>query len=218
MRKIRILGMTLLEILIAMGVLGFVLAVMYEALIPAIRGLKRNSADTETQQSAVVAMEKIREGVRLTTPYSITVYKSTLNPRQTAIGFLSARHPLVSGTIVDSSLYSDTKVVSEGIYWEKFDIIYLDPDKSMLKLKEIPIGSTNEVIRLKSEGMRQYIENGSLHEQTVAQNIYSIDFYSPRFPCILVDVMSNKFHMGLDMTGKRKESKSRVVQEIMPQN
>lgn len=206
--------MTLVEVLIAMGILGVLMAVMYETLVPSLRGLNRTSADTEVQQSAVVAGEKIREKLKLSTPYSITNTSK-------AIGFLSQDRPVGTSTVnpsMDSENFSDTTVTAKDIYWKKFEIVYFDKPSYTIRCKEIALPTKNQKVwKLTISGINHY-KAENLPETVLARNIYNADFYIPRYPCVMVDVVAYKSHTGLDFTRKRDESKARIVSEVLPQN
>gem|GEM_PF-1653076 len=214
MKRMPVKGMTLVEVLIAMGILGIIMAVMYETLIPSLRGLNRTSADTEVQQSAVVAGEKIREKLKLSTPYSITNTSK-------AISFLSQDRPISSSSVnpsADPTHFSDTQVIAQDIYWRKLEIIYFDKPSSTIRCKEIALSPTNQKVwKLTFSGV-SYFKAQNLPESVIARNIYNADFYIPRYPCVMVDVVAYKTHQGLDFTRKRDESKARIVNEILPQN
>ncbi|MDQ7822833.1 MAG: hypothetical protein RDV48_08580 [Candidatus Eremiobacteraeota bacterium] len=205
--------MSFVEVLIVMGILGVVLSVMYQALIPALRGLNRTSADTDTQQAVVIASEKIREELRLSTPYSIT---NTGN----AISFLSPKTPLPSAVTVD--LYGANVVDGEceipDVVWRKYLVVYFHQQSSTIRMKELPITPTSVVRKLVPASLSTYAADGQYKESVMARNIYNVDFYVPRFPCVMVDVVAYKTHTGLDLSKARPESYSRVVHEILPQN
>lgn len=206
--------MTLVEVLISMGILGIIMAVMYETLVPSLRGLNRTSVDTEVQQSAVIAGEKIREKLKISTPYSITNTSK-------AISFLSQDRPISSSILdpsADSANFTNTGVVAKDIYWKKMEIIYFDKPSYSIRCKEIAISPTNQKVwKLTSAGVNHY-KAENLPETIIARNIYNADFYIPRYPCVMVDVVAYKSHTGLDFTKKRNESKARIVSEILPQN
>jgi len=206
--------MTLVEVLISMGILGIIMAVMYETLVPSLRGLNRTSVDTEVQQSAVVAGEKIREKLKISTPYSITNTSK-------AISFLSQDRPISTSTVdpsADSANFSNSGVIAKDIYWKKFEIIYFDKPSYSIRCKEIALSPTNQKVwKLTSAGVNHF-KAENLPETVIARNIYNADFYIPRYPCVMVDVVAYKSHTGLDFTKKRNESKARIVSEILPQN
>lgn len=214
MKSRSVRGMTLVEVLIAMAILGVLMAVMYETLVPSLRGLNRTSADTEVQQSAVVAGEKIREKLKLSTPYSITNTSK-------AIGFLSQDRPAGGSTVnpsMDSVNFSDTTVTAKDIYWKKFEIVYFDKPSCTIRCKEIALPAKNQKVwKLTISGINHY-KSENLPETVLARNIYNADFYIPRYPCVMVDVVAYKSHTGLDFTKKRGESKARIVSEVLPQN
>ncbi|MHC9540004.1 MAG: type II secretion system protein [Vulcanimicrobiota bacterium] len=214
MKRTPVKGMTLVEVLISMGILGIIMAVMYETLVPSLRGLNRTSVETEVQQSAVIAGEKIREKLKISTPYSITNTSK-------AISFLSQDRPISTSTVdpsSDSANFSNSGVIAKDIYWKKFEIIYFDKPSYSIRCKEIALSPTNQKVwKLTSAGVNHF-KAENLPETVIARNIYNADFYIPRYPCVMVDVVAYKSHTGLDFTKKRNESKARIVSEILPQN
>lgn len=202
-------GITLVEVLVSTAIFGLLLSMVYLGLGRSMKTFHRVSADTETQQSGMIACEKVFRELNISDSGSVTIITSPYK----AMSFMSSRDAEAIGLapVPDSSL-DDAGIDTSPVQWKKFLIFYLDNTDRTIKRKEVPLQSSGgNVKRIKSGLLGGYITDSGYSAKVVAKNIKDLNFSTPRYPGITIDITSTALYVG-------KEAETRLVFQIMPRN
>lgn len=198
-----------MEVLISTAIFGLLLSMVYLGLGRSMKTWHRVSADTETQQSGMIACEKVFRELNISDPASVTIITAPCK----AMSFMSSRDTEAAGLapVPDASL-DDAGIDASPVQWKKFLIFYLDTADSNIKRKEVPLQSPDgNVKRMKSSSLAGYITDSSYPAKIVSRNIKDLNFSTPRYPGISIDITSTASFVG-------KEAETRFVFQIMPRN
>lgn len=213
--------------MIAMSVLGLLLYIIYSAFVPAMRKVKIADAQCQTQQSALVAYQKIFNEVSISNPRSFSIVEYPAK----SLSFLS------NSPFADSALPGKVMPVkdedlikqycfADGITWTKMVILFRGEATapagnkvSVLCKKEIPYNKGGEVCRLVEDSVSTYLNDSSYPTYVMALNIDDVSFSAPRYPCILVELTSSK---SVDISQVQKDKQNiegeRYLFSILPRN
>ena len=166
---------------------------------------------SQTQQSALVAYQKLFALVSETNPRSITITDAPSSLYTKSLSFLS-HQPITTGASGDIPMTDmmDQHTTSDGIIWQKFIIIYpgtytttINGSQRQIKVlyyKEIPfnpsVSSTfakSMVYRILPDRVQSYINNTSYPARVLAVDIDDVDFSLPRYPAVLIDMQSSRY-------------------------
>jgi len=128
-------GLTLPELLVAMGLTGLVLSLVYPVLYGTMRAINRADADTQSQQKAVLLVEKFFADFASTSRSSLSVIESL-----PAASFLSQKPVTVPSlpNLQANSDYFPSGADSYPIVWRKFVAMTFDAPSSQLQRLEFP--------------------------------------------------------------------------------
>jgi len=201
-------GISLIEVLISMVLLGLILSVVYAAMVPSMKTWRKVNDDAETQQSAMIASDKVFRDLFLTNTYTITIISSPVS----AISCLSENSPQYPATTsVTAGDQIDLNRETPPIKWKKYVIFYHDPAGQLLKRKEVPYPASSSLKRLTETALLKYISSSEYPVTVVARNIKAMYFKYAWFPNISVDITAL-----LPTVGKARET--RFYFEINPKN
>ncbi len=153
-------GVTLIELLVTLAIIGFVITALYSFYLTGLRGWQRGTDRMEAQQSARIAMDKIIREVRFAEEISLDEDKSTLRFK-VEDNIRTLRFRLVNDEIVFDSCpdgegsYFHTKIAL-GITDLKFNL----EDSELLKIT-IEAGNEKSGIKLKSGVRPRNLPGGS---------------------------------------------------------
>ncbi len=217
-------GVTLIEALIAMAIVGLLLVIVYKAFVPSMEKFKKADAQTEAQQNALVAYQKVFSELSLTCPESITITTSPIK----SISFLSFRDPSIHpvGPPISDSDIATHGEINPSIEWKKFVIIYpgeaTAPAGNKVKVlykKEIPYTKGNAIYFIKSDRVPFYINDSRYAEKVIAQHIQDVNYAMPKYPGVLIEIISTKRTGVAQRThGKARYESMRFVFTIYPRN
>jgi type II secretory pathway pseudopilin PulG len=218
-------GITLIEALISMAILGLLLIVVYKAFIPAMDHYRKANEQTKTEQSALVAYQRLFADVTLTNPSTITITDSPTK----SLSFLSFSDKVSSTNnyaISNADLlgYDDetnktgTQKYTSEITWKKFVIIY--PGSTMagslripvLLKKEVPYTLDHEIHRLSPAAVQRIINDGSCPTYILSRDIATVNFTMPKYPSVTIEVLA------FEETKYKKSESSRYVFVVNPRN
>lgn len=128
-------GMTLPELLIAMTLTGVVLTLVYPILSGTVRAMVKADADTQTQQKAVLLVEKFFADFSTTNRSSLTILDSV-----PAASFLSQRPLSQNGltALRRSTDYYPSDASTYPVLWTKFVAIAFNAPEKKLERFEFP--------------------------------------------------------------------------------
>ena len=127
-------GLSLLEVLIAVGLIGVLLSVIAQVLLPGFQIWKQTRARAEVEQAALLAEARIRGAFLPSTPDSVTV---VAQPSLSAVSFL---------THDGSDSVPSFDPVSGRTFWRAMTILKLDPTrKTLVRLRweDAPLPTTD---------------------------------------------------------------------------
>jgi len=222
-------GVSLIEALISMVILGFLLVVVYKAFVPSMAHFRKANDQTMTEQNALSAYQKLFTELTLSDPASITI---TSAPTK-SISFLSFADLSFTtngpaATPGDLLGYEDevnkvgAEVYTDSIKWKKFVILY--PGYCMagnrriyaILKKEVPYLSSpydTEVHRLSSTAVQSIINDNSYPAYVLCRDIREVNFTMPNYPSVTIELIS--IHRYFD---KDKEASSRYIFTVTPRN
>lgn len=222
-------GVSLVEALISMVILGFLLIMVYKAFVPSMAHFRKANDQTQTEQKALSAYQKLFTELTLSDPASITI---TSSPTKT-ISFLSFADLIFTNngpdiTSADLLGYEDevnkvgAEIFTDSINWKKIVIIYpgsfMAGNKRIYALlkKEVPyLSSPNdtEVHRLTSSAVQDIINDNSYPTYVLCRGIQEANFTMPNYPSVTIEVISahKSFY-------KDKEASSRYIFIVTPRN
>ncbi|MBI3925302.1 MAG: prepilin-type N-terminal cleavage/methylation domain-containing protein [Armatimonadetes bacterium] len=93
-------GFTLVEIILAAALLLVLVTLVFQALIPALHAFSRGSAESEHQQMATVAVERIREDLQRTVTAGLSVLPASGPSDPVALGVVPFRDITPEGSLV----------------------------------------------------------------------------------------------------------------------
>ncbi len=153
-------GITLIELLVTLAIMGFVITALYSFYLTGLRGWQRGTDRMEAQQSARIAMDKIIREVRFAEEISLDEDKSTLRFK-VEDNIRTLRFRLVNDEIIFDSCpdgegsYFHTKIAL-GIT----DLLFILDENQLLKIT-IEAGTEKSGIKLKSGVRPRNLPGGS---------------------------------------------------------
>lgn len=124
-------GITLPEILVAMGLLGLLTGLVYPVMYATVRAMQRSDADVRSQQKAVLLIQKFFADFAYTNRGSMMTLESP-----PAASFLS-REDLRENTglppLVADDDYVSSRTQCDPVVWRKFVLLYLDKPSHQLQ-------------------------------------------------------------------------------------
>lgn len=200
-------GFTLVEVLVGSALMAVLMTMVYQVLSPSMRSIQRAEARVETQQAALLALDRIFFDLRLSDPRSVTLLASP-----PAIAFLSPRPPSRSGLPpLDTMMYRLAGADTRPVTWRTFEVLYHDADQRLLLSKEAPYPGGFEVALMTPQQVQLLLEDPRYPARVAARNLQIIRFSRPRPPGILVDVVSE-----VTALGKRRET--RLSLQVSPRH
>ncbi len=198
-------GMTLVEVMISTVILGYLLYMIYASFTPAIRQMRIADAQTQTQQSAIVAYQKLFNLISETNPRSITITDAPSSLYTKSISFLSHQALSITGTSpIPEGHLRNQHTISDGVQWQKFVIIYpgkyttSDREIPVLFMKEIPYPSVShpfgqaQVYRIHEDHVQSYINTSSYPAMVLTVDIDDVEFSFPRYPAVLIELQCSR--------------------------
>lgn len=197
-------GVTLIEALIAVTILSFLLAVIYQAYVPSMGHFKRVNDQTMTEQQALTAYQRMFRDLVSSNIGSVT----TNNEHPTKfISFLST-DDIISTTngpaLTADDLNDNLGNVFTDFPWKKFVIVY--PGSAMagnrrvytLLKKEVPYFNSSpenqRVLSIKRPKVNEIINSSAYPVYILARGITDIEFIEtfPESPlnCITIELVS----------------------------
>ncbi|MCE1246735.1 MAG: type II secretion system GspH family protein [Firmicutes bacterium] len=218
-------GVTLIEALISMAILGLLLVVVYKAFVPSMDHFRKVNDQTKTEQSALVAYQRLFADLTLSNPSTVTITDSPTK----SLSFLSFSEPVYTGntyTVTNADLlgYDDetnktgTQKYTNEITWKKFVIIY--PGTTMagslrvpvLLKKEVVYNLDHEVHRLTSTAVQRIINDSACPAYVLSRDVATINFTMPSYPAVTIEVIA------FEETRYKKSESSRYIFVVKPRN
>lgn len=129
-------GITLPEILVAMGLLGLLTGLIYPVMYGTVRAMQRNEADVRSQQKAVLLVQKFFADFAYTNRGSMMTLETP-----PAASFLS-REPMSEDNGLPALTANDDYIPSQTqcapVIWRKFVTVYHDSASHELRRLELP--------------------------------------------------------------------------------
>lgn len=149
-------GLTLPELLVAMGLTGLVLSLVYPVLYGTMRAIHRADADTQSQQKAVLLVEKFFADFASTSRSSLTVIESL-----PAASFLS-QSPMTVASLPNLQANTDyfpSGANSHPIVWTKFVAMAFDAPRSQLQRMEFPYSGGSFLACIKPDQLTRLLSD-----------------------------------------------------------
>lgn len=208
-----------------MAILGLLMVVVYKAFIPSMDHFRRVNDQTKTEQSALVAYQKLFGDLTLSNPSTVTI---TSSPTK-SLSFLSFSDlistnngsPVTSADLLgydDETNKTGVQKYTNEITWKKFVIIY--PGTTMaastrvpvLLKKEVPYNLDHEIHRLEADAVQRIINDGSYPAYVLSRDISTINFTIPSYPAVTIEVIA------FEQTRFKKSESSRYIFVVNPRN
>lgn len=141
-------GLTIPEVMVAMTLTGILLTLVYPLLTQTVKAMLRADADTQSQQKAVLLIEKFFSDFASTTRASLTVLESL-----PAASFLSEREMSVPGLafLKANDDYYPSDGNSEPIVWKKFVAMRFNAAEKCLQRMEFPYPGSSQPACMRPE-------------------------------------------------------------------
>lgn len=204
-------GTTLIEVLIATGILLLLLGMLYNTLIPAIKICYKTEAESTTQQQAILGQSKIFREIIYSNSASLTILKTNEGAGYDAISFISLEAPRTSAPFVSNSILEDTGFDADPIIWRKFVIFFKNKDSNLIMRKEIPCINTTKVMKIRGNFLVSQIEDDKYKSQVVARGAESLKFSTVDYPSVDVDIKTQARYSG-------KIAQTTLYMKFLPEN
>jgi len=163
-------GLTVPEMLVVCAVLGIIMTLLFNTLIPVFNAWRRSDVKAELQREAMVAVQRISKELQVSDIKSVVILKGTCargaqgQKPCDAITFLSPAGD-EGGFLFDEE--------SGGLKWKSHGIFYLEPQSRTLYLQRkmiVPPTASPSTFQLLS------CSPSPSHDRIVARNVESISF------------------------------------------
>ncbi|MCL5037220.1 MAG: hypothetical protein M1269_08915 [Chloroflexi bacterium] len=183
-------GMTIMELLIASFMLIMLLVLVYRLFMPAIHAWLRVDADSQSQQNAVISMDRFLRKISATTPASIAIYGTPY----VGISFLSFDAPEdPSAPMLTDDDLLDTEQKSNPLIWKKVVIIYNNSDTGELIMKEAAYPQSGQIKRLITSSYGKIVADDAYTPRRLSHHVLFLAFSQGHYPLLDVSVTtSNK--------------------------
>ena len=140
--------MTLAEVLIAMSLTGMLMALIYPILYGTVRSMLRADSDIQTQQKAMLLVEKFFSDFASTSRSSLTILDSI-----PAAAFLSQREVTTLGLpdLTPTTEYYPSTGPSYPVVWKKFVVMRYNAAEKTLDRLEFPYNGGSQLACMKPD-------------------------------------------------------------------
>lgn len=124
-------GITLPEILVAMGLLGLLTGLVYPVMYATVRAMQRSDADVRSQQKAVLLIQKFFADFAYTNRGSMMTLETP--PAASFLSRESLRESSGLPPLVPDEDYVTSRTQCDPVVWRKFVLLYLDTQSHQLQ-------------------------------------------------------------------------------------
>lgn len=149
-------GLTLPETLLAMTLLGLVLSLVYPVLTGTTKAMLRAEADTQSQQQAVLLVEKVFSDFAFSTRASLTVVQSV--PAASFLSREAMRYPSLPPLVQDTD-YFPSSGSTFPTTWNKFVALRYRSDPGQLERMEFPYTGGSSLACLTPEQLVRLLDD-----------------------------------------------------------
>jgi prepilin-type N-terminal cleavage/methylation domain-containing protein len=149
-------GVTLPELLLAMTLSGLVMAIIYPIMAGTTRAILRAEADTQTQQKAVLLVEKFFSDFAFSSRASLTILEQL-----PAAAFLSRESMRVNGLppLSAGTDFFPSSGNSYPIVWRKFVALHYFPASGVLERMEFPYPGGSQLASLGPDQLNRLLSD-----------------------------------------------------------
>jgi len=167
--RLRRRGLSLPEIIVASAVLGLLTTMAFGVLVPALHGVHKAERDVESQQAAVMALDKLFHQAAFSDQRSVTIFE---DDERTILSFLSADPPGVTGTAPLPANFIQTSGQSSApIVWQKFWVLIYDKAEDTLTVREYPYAGASELAALNKATLSDVLLEAPAVERVLGRGI-----------------------------------------------
>ncbi|MBI3925761.1 MAG: type II secretion system protein [Armatimonadetes bacterium] len=157
-------GFTVVELLVTGTILLVLMMFVSTILFPSAREIRRAEADVATQQSVLLAIEKLFQEAGYSDGRSAVVADSPVP----SVSFLSREPAGDTAVSLGEADYTPLGARSDPLEWKKFVLIYYWSDDERVCRKEFPYDGGTELAALKADRLASLIADDRYPERVVA--------------------------------------------------
>ena len=184
-------GVTLPELMVGMTLTGLVLSLVYPVISRTMRALVRADADTQSQQQAVLCIEKFFADFASTSRASLCVVESL-----PAASFLSQQAPLQPGlpALRPNDDYYPSDANTSPTVWLKFVAMAYNASDKTLERIDLPYSDGNYLACMRANQLTALLADVRYrdHRRTVVRGIDSLRMRANGDASLALDMISAK--------------------------
>jgi type II secretory pathway pseudopilin PulG len=211
-------GHTLIEIMVAVVICGFLLSALFSVFIPGLKIFMIGKTRAEVQSEVLVSLRRMRVELSSSSNASVTInsgeiYDVSGTPH--AISFLSPYRDSGSKRIIALDDDSCTTPI-----WQKYVLYYFDKTSGELRRKEKTYDKVSGDARkvpfpLTHSELLNFCNDNNIKYTVISRNIHTIGMYRTSPSLIKIEICARK--KGTGITGSSNEEMKSFI-EIYPHN
>ena len=150
----------------------------FGVIMPAFQGVRQAEQDVESQQAAVMALDKLFHQAAFSDHRSVAY---DVAPERTILSFLSIEPCSVSGTApLPPSHYTALGQTSSPLVWNKFVVVVFEPETQLLTLREYPYSGGSALASLNKDALGDVLLEPPAGSKVLARGISDFKLSLPR--------------------------------------